>query len=501
MGGEIVAIIIFAYIAVTTVAAVFFGRKRVSGAEDFFVGSQKLGAFEIFAIIYAGSLGIGSTIGIAQFGFLKGISASWWEIAGDFMLVLVAVGFVKFLRMYAKFTVSEIVRLGFGVKTSAIASLVMALGLFTMSVAQLIGGSSILVVVLGVPLQWALLLTTLIVVVTLVLGGMRGMGYANMFHTTISIIGTLTLLGFCLWWLGGLDGLVSKLPATYFDWGGLGVSETTAWILAQCLRFFASATMIQAILSAKDTKTAVIGTTAGSLGMLVVGVSSVLIGMSSRALWPHISSMHAESYAALQLPPIIGGLVLGGIFASITGTVTVYWLTSSTLLTVDVYGRIFHKEAVSARSLAVVRAIIMAMAVLAVILALYPQPYILHLNITGVAIRVIVTILVMFALFKSLDPLAGLAGLIGGVACTVAWIALGEPFQVNRVFVSALSTLLFIIMGHGIFATLKSRSREMFWNKNLEAAIRTVLAENPDLKKMLINRVLAQAHKLGKYSS
>ena len=93
-----VTIVILLYIAITTIIAIVLGKRKVMGAEDFFIASKKLGVFEIFSLIYASSLGIGSTVAAAELGFIRGISASWWEIAGDVVIILAAFGLVKYLR-------------------------------------------------------------------------------------------------------------------------------------------------------------------------------------------------------------------------------------------------------------------------------------------------------------------------------------------------------------------------------------------------------------------
>lgn len=453
--------------------------------EDFIVASNKLGAYEIFSLIYASSLGIGSTVAAAELGFINGISASWWEIAGDVIIVLAAFGLVKYMRTYVRFSIFEIIERTFGVNTRIISALLMSVGLFTMSVAQLVGCSVILSSGMGIPMKWALLVTTTIVLVVLISGGMRGIGYANVFHTTVSMIGTFVLLGFCLWRLGGIKSLIMNLPPTHLNLGGMGMSETFAWFLAQFFRFAISATIIQIILAAKDTKTAIIGTMAGATGMLLVGVSSVLIGMSSRALWPSISPKFAESYAAMQMPPVIAGFVLSGIFASLTGTVAVYWLSISTLLTFDIFEKTRQRAVSTITLLTVVRATSALMAIVAIVFALFPQPYMLHLNITGISLISIVSILVLFALFKKIHPITGLVGLSGGFGCMLVWMGLGEPFSINRIYVSTLSTIMFLLTANYIFAISSGRLYH-----NLVFSVRDLLEEDQKLRMELTNNIL-----------
>lgn len=483
----VVTFMMLFYITVTTIITVVRGKRKVTDAEDFFIASKNLGAFEIFSLIYASSLGIGSTVAAAELGFIKGISASWWEIAGDVIIILASFGLVKYLRMFVRFSIFEILELKFNVITRIISASIMSIGFFTSSIAQLIGCSVILGSGVGIPMEWAVLLTTTIVLAILIVGGMRGIGYANIIHTTVSMVGTFILLGFCLWQLGGVEGMIMKLPSSHLNLGRLGVSETLAWILSQSLRFVISATIIQVILSAKDTKTAIIGTTGGAIGMLFVGVSSVLIGMSSRALWPSISPMLAESYAAMQMHPIAAGLVLGGIFSSLTGTIAGYWLTTSTILIFDVYERIIHRNVLTIRSLTVARVILILMAVAAMVLALYPQPYMLHVHITGISTISIVSIIVLFALLRRFNALAGLAGLTGGLGSMIVWMALNEPFQINKIYISTLSTLLFFLAAHHVFTLLGGG---LYYNIGL--AVRDLLAGDHDLRMALINDVLEQ---------
>src|SRR5437773_9091115 len=82
--------LLLGYSAVLVALGLFIGR-RVSGTNDFFVASRRLGPGLIFATMLAANIGGGSTVGATSRSYVGGVAAWWWvgsAAVGSLLLAL-----------------------------------------------------------------------------------------------------------------------------------------------------------------------------------------------------------------------------------------------------------------------------------------------------------------------------------------------------------------------------------------------------------------------------
>ena len=163
----------------------------------------------------------------------------------------------------------------------------------------------------------------------------------------------------------------ANLPATHFqvlgdyDWhGALGLMLPTTLLL------IGNQGMYQKFFSAKsesDARKSVVGWIIGT-----VTLETLLIALAVVAS----SKLHADQpreiialTAKQALPPLLGAILFGGVFAKVISTANNYLFSPSTNLIHDVYQRFINKNASPARIMIVSRLIVVLLGLFAVLQA------------------------------------------------------------------------------------------------------------------------------------
>lgn len=97
-------------------------------------------------------------------------------------------------------------------------------------------------------------------------------------------------------------------------------------------------TYVQALFSARDSKTAAAGCVAAGLIVIPVGLPSVVIGMYMHAAHPEISAIDAlPLYLCTYLPEWLGGVGIAGLLISSLGSIAGLALGIGTMISRDIF--------------------------------------------------------------------------------------------------------------------------------------------------------------------
>jgi SSS family solute:Na+ symporter len=206
------------------------------------------------------------------------------------------------------------------------------------------------------------------------MGGLYAVIYTELLQTFVLIGGAAVLTIFGLNEVGGISGLVAKVPASYFSifkpmsdpnfpWTGIIFGAPILGIWYWCTDQF----IVQRVLSAKNLNHARSGTIlAGFLKILPVFIL-VLPGIIAVALYPDIRGDQAyPTLVARLLPAGLKGIVIASLLAALMSSLASCFNSSSTLLTLDIYKK-FHPEASEKKLITVGRIITGIMVLLAMI--------------------------------------------------------------------------------------------------------------------------------------
>jgi len=182
---------------------------------------------------------------------------------------------------------------------------------------------------------------------------------------------------------------------------------------------------IQAVLSAKDAKAARNGAILAACFTLPVGLFGVAVGLYMNQFHPDIIPAQAfPLFMIYNFNPLIAGIFIGGLMLAALGSNSGLIFGVSTMLTRDVYKR-FRKSAGEKEMLLVLRAFIIAIAMLAGIFAVTRAGDLIQTFVfLSFGMRTTVFLIPMlFALYYKgkLTHAAGLAAVLAGPLVNILW--------------------------------------------------------------------------------
>jgi SSS family solute:Na+ symporter len=418
-------------------------RKHATSSDGFTGGGRSFPPFLIAALLLSEFIGSSVSIGTAQKGFEAGISAAWNLVALSMGFLLLALILAKKYRETGLTTISGILAQNYGQSVRYAASILSICALSIVSVALYASGGAVLAAVLNIDRTLAILLVGVVTVFYVSLGGMRSVVYTNFIHASVKYVGIVFALVFALGASGGIANLQAKLPATMFDFTGVGWGQIFAWMIGGIGSIFATQYVIQAIVSTKDTTTAKRSCFYVSSMMIPFGLMAALIGMCSAMLYPGIKSIDAFPALIAHMPTYSAALVVIGLAGALFGGISANTLASATLALKDFYDPFFNKEKNDRKSVIFVKLAIVVIGFLPLVLALYADK-ILLIAFLGKALRATLAVIVLMCFYapKFGGPRGALWGVILSVISTISWFLAGNPYGIDSSYFALLAPLV-----------------------------------------------------------
>lgn len=436
---------------VATLLPGIYAGRRVKSADDYALGGRSAGVGMVAGSIIGTIVGGAATVGTAQLGFTLGLTAWWFTLGSGIGLMVMGLFYARPLRNSGLTTISEFLVINFGKHAGPLASLSATTGIFFSIVASMLTSIHLMVGLFDVSLFTAGTLIVVIVAALVFFGGISSSGLAGMFKLAL-IFATVFVGGFLAYGdLGGLPGIKATFPA--FPWlslFGKGVEDGLFSFASMFIGVISTQTYVQALFSARDSKTAAAGCVAAGLIVIPVGLPSVVIGMYMHAAHPEISAIDAlPLYLCTYLPEWIGGVGIAGLLISSLGSIAGLALGIGTMISRDIFYKMLGMQDVR-RLLWISRFSVVAVTVCAVIFVFHQlDSLVLYWNYLSMAFRGagIFLPLTFIVFAKGLIPAkAGLAAMAAGILIACIWPFL-FPESANALFPSLACNLLFLLPG------------------------------------------------------
>ncbi len=362
-------IIILIYLGIT----VFLGmlaRGRASSAGAFH--GAHLGVLMCVAAGTGEWLGGTSTTGVAEYGYLFGLSGAWFTLANGIGVVFLAFFFARLYRSLGVVTIPGIIERFIGTRARVVSSILLTFVMLSVGTAQVIAAGTLSVVVLGIDFTPAALIFGSCFIAYTFWGGMTAVGYTNIMHLFFMYGGVILALVVVLTELGGVGTIVSALPASpYFSMTGIGLPKVFSWIVAGILGACTAQAGIQPLLAAKDAFTARKAAFITAVIVAPFGLLTAFLGIAARVYFPHLTDAKlALPTLMMDLPPVIGGVVLASVVAAILSTVSPIILACGTMITKDIYERCINPHAMDKKILTITRIMTSAAGVVCTVFAI-----------------------------------------------------------------------------------------------------------------------------------
>lgn len=344
--------VIVAYFALSILVGFFMSRGTDTSSK--FHGAQ-LGVAAIVCASAGEWLGGTATTGVSEYGFLYGLSGAWYTIANGLGVLFLGLCFAKLYRSIGRLTIPGIIEHIFGKKAQIVSSLILVFVMIAVGVSQVIAAGKFGEALLGVDFRVTAVVFTLIFISYTLFGGMKAVSATNTLHLFVMYAGVIVAVLLLVEKIGGLDALVagtreveSARGGHFFSMTTIGFPKISSWVIASLLGACTAQAGIQPVLASKDIPTAKKACIYTAIVTAPFGIFTALIGLIARILSHQgqlldatgnvlVDGKLALTSIMLDLPPLVGGLVLAAELAAILSTASPIILAAGTLLTKDFY--------------------------------------------------------------------------------------------------------------------------------------------------------------------
>ena len=344
------SIVIVAYFALTMGVGIAMGR-RVKSAGDFFSGGKKVPWWMGAISSYMAMISCFVFIAYAQIGYEDGLVGLtvFWSTAFAILL-----GTFVFARRWQRANLATPVeylerRYGAGVRQFlswcgvAFRILDNAVRLYTLGI--------IASQFLGVSLSTGIALGAGVVLVYTTTGGLWSVLVTDIIQCAVLMTVALTILPLSLHAVGGLGELYRAVPDHFSLFGGHRgtLYFLAAYYLIVFIKYNGSWSFVQRLASVPNERDAVKMGLLSSAIFFVFPVLAVLPAVAARVYLPDLPpEMHERSYiemCARLLPHGMLGLMVSAMLAASLSTLAAEFNVTSSVLTTDIYKRLFRRNA------------------------------------------------------------------------------------------------------------------------------------------------------------
>lgn len=425
--------------------------RRIKSADDYNVGGRSAGVGMVAGSIIGTIVGGAATVGTAQLGFKLGLTAWWFTLGSGIALLIMAAFYAKPLRASGLTTVAEFLVTNYGKPAGWLATVSSCAGIFFSIVASTLTALHLVAGIFGVNLYISALLILLITAGFVFFGGISGSGMAGIIKIVL-IFASIFVGGVLAYGdLGGSAGLTAALPAQpWFTLFGRGVEDGLFSLCSMIVGVISTQTYVQALFSAKDSKTAAVGCVTAACIVVPVGLPSVMIGMFMLINHPEINSIDAlPLYLSTYLPDWLGGIGLAALLLSALGSIAGLALGIGTMISRDIISKLWRSATAVNLLWASRFSVLLAAAAAIVFVFFHLESSVLEWNYLSMALRgsgifLPLTFCVFFP--HRVRASMGVAAMGAGIFAALFWKHI-SPWQINSLFPALVYNLIFLAIG------------------------------------------------------
>ncbi|HBG26522.1 MAG: hypothetical protein A2Y10_00995 [Planctomycetes bacterium GWF2_41_51] len=373
-------IIVFVGFFVVVVGVSLFKSRKEKSSEDYFLAGRGLTWWLIGVSIVAANISTEQFVGMAGQGAGSvGLAVSNWQLYGTFGIVIIAFTLLPRFLKAGIYTMPEYLEYRYNSTARGIMAITtVVVYVAVLLTAVLYSGGITLRTIFGLKLTHGVWLIGLIAAVYTVWGGLKAVAWADLFQGLALLVGGIIIFFLGLDACGGWKEfstineakLHMVLPPEHpgLPWTGV-LSGMWIVLIYYCgLNQF----IVQRNLAAKSLRDGQLGVIFAGMLWLLVPFAIVMPGIMSYQLYGSQMSSPDEAFPMLIRNLIPAGL-RGFMFAAIAGAVISslgsMLNSTSTIFTMDIYNRMFHRNATQKQLLILGRVMTMVFVVVGCLLA------------------------------------------------------------------------------------------------------------------------------------
>ena len=430
---------ILIYIVIVLLIGYWSSRKQ-SGA-DFMLANRKLGLFDFVGTTVASMVGGGFLVAYTAYIYEFGIAALFAVFGYGLGFALFGLGAKKLRFMahqYNFHTLADYFHFKFDKKTGHLIAIVIFIIFILFVLNQFIAGTQILSAVSGYNYEISLLISALVVLIYLALGGFQSVVKTDIFQYLILIF-LILVLGFHM-------TFKAHVPLIEFTKTTASLSLVTSFIIYGFLIVWHSADVWQRVYAAKNDKVIQHGMPLIGLLLIIIGIGLTLIAYSARIAFPGIDPAQAFVYGLTNLlsPGMLTlGIIL--VFATIMSSAdTIIFILASNIAK-DGIGHFKEKRLTANELRHYTRIALIVIVLLATILSYFFRS-VINVTLINAGLGMSITPAIIGSFIWKLKPYAIILSIIFGVTSTFGWIIGGKILpetMVSAIFISGITLFVF----------------------------------------------------------
>lgn len=348
-----IAIIILYHIAIFGVG--FLAKSKIKTVDDYLVADNRFSVFSLTCTITASLIGAGMTMGVVgkvtQYG-----SGILWNFYGFAIgLVLFAFAFVPGIRKSRKRSMAELIGGDYGRLPRFISGIFIAVYAFAIMVIGVTGMARLITYIFGNPdlIIPATLFSSFVAIVLTALGGLYSVVWTDTAQFVIMVVIIAVLAPFLAVKKVGFEAINTALASVGGTLSKPAQNVPTAYIVYSLLTLLIAVpgdpTVPQRALAGKNSKTVKYAFLLSAVFAVLFGYALTVVGGGIMVLMPDIADVYGTSEAVLPVfmieyfPPVLAGLGISALFATIITTITSMLLVGTTHLVYDAGQSLFPR--------------------------------------------------------------------------------------------------------------------------------------------------------------
>ena len=344
-------VVIGGYLVLVLLVGLYY-RRRMHSAEDYFAGGHRIPWWLAAVSHYMSSASALSFVSYAQLGYVYGwtsVSLIWMSVPGGIVGGLI---FARQWRRARVVTPVEFLERRF----NPFVRQLLAWAGIPMKVAEdglkLFATSIFIAVGLGIPVTWAVVTCGVITIVYTFMGGLWALMVTDYVQFLMKMIALTILVPLAILRAGGLHHAIRVLPRGFFHVtnGPYNWIYLIGWCVMLTITLNGSWSLAQKFYSVKNEREAAKASYCSAFLHLIGGPLMILPAILARTFLPDLIAQHRteDVYVLLViklLPVGMVGIVVAAMLSATMATVSADFSAIASVLTKDVYQRLFNPNA------------------------------------------------------------------------------------------------------------------------------------------------------------
>jgi sodium/proline symporter len=442
-----VALIIFVTTLLLPIIVGFLTLRRTKNQSDFFVGGRAMDKFVVALSAVSSGRSGWLVLGVSGTAYLMGTSAVWAVVGYITVEMFQFIYIGRKLRTqtgaFDNITLLDYFESRFNDKylLRITGAVIIAIFITAYVAAQFNAGAKSLSTALDIPILTSLIISGLLIMVYMVMGGYVAVAYNDVVRAVIMLIGLVVLPIVGLIKIGGFNVLLdtlSQLNPTLIDPFSLSIGAFFGFV-GIGLGSPGQPHIVVRYMSIDDPDKLKYSTVIGTTWNVIMAWGAVFIGLLARILAPEVKDLPNADKEMVYLVlssqyfgPVFYGLLVGGVFAAILSTADSQLLVVASTFVRDIYEKIIYErtrkrkampQLSESRKLMLSRLVVFISGIMAIILAYLAQETIFWLVLfawggLGASFG---TSLIFSLYWKGTGKYGIFAGMIVGTVLTITW--------------------------------------------------------------------------------